>query len=99
MSKTLAQSGAQEGLTVPRTLSASPTISSSEDHSPNRTLTDLHAADANKTGLPAESTLGKVEDDRINKGEVDVHASEGAKALSSLPAGRKSWLLLCFCLA
>lgn len=97
MSKTLAQSGTQEGLTVPRTLSSSPTLSSSEDHSPNRTLTDLHG-----DGLPAESTLGKVEDDRINKGEGeahDVHASEGAKALSSLPSGRKSLLLLCFCLA
>lgn len=89
-----------DGLAVPRTMSSSPSLSSSEDHSPNRTLTDLPGAAGNKTGLPAESTLGKDEDDRINKGELhDVHASEGAKALSSLPSGRKSLLLLCFCLA
>lgn len=101
MSKTLAQSGAQEGLAVPRTLSSTPTHSSDEGHSPNRTLTDLHEQDqAGKTGLPAGSTLGKVEDDRINKGETHaVHASEGAQALSSLPAGRKSILLFVFCLA
>lgn len=96
MSKILAQSGAQEGLAIPRTISSSPTPTSSDEaHSPNRTLTDL-----NGNGLPAESTLGKVEHDRLDKGETNaVHNTESAKALSSLPSGRKSLLLLCFCLA
>lgn len=86
------------GLAVPRTLSSS-TTQSDLDKSPNRTLTDLHADHGHKLPLPAESTLGKVQHERINKEEVESHGIASADALSSLPAGRKMILLLCFCLA
>jgi hypothetical protein len=91
---------APEGLSAPQGFSPTPTI-----HSDNHTLTDQHGSPGKEgfestSPLPAESTLGKVEQERIAEGKTDgFHNTEGAKALSSLPAGRKSVLLLCFCLA
>jgi len=104
MSTAVAQTGAQQGLGVPHQVSPTPTLRS-DDHtfSTYPTLTNADGSPGKEgfsPGLPAESTLGKVEQERIAEGKADgFHDSEAAKALSSLPAGRKSILLLCFCLA
>jgi len=102
MAEKLSQTGAQQGLapTSNKTLSPSSTMDSTYEPSPNRTLTNLHGSPEGKTPvLPATSTLGKAEVDDLAKGGDGFHSSESAMALSSLPAGRKSVLLLCFCLA
>ena len=77
----------------------------SEDDQPfgaSRTMIDLNAPQAvknEKTGehLPTESTLGAVERQKEEKGEMP--AKTGSTALSSLPPARKSFLLAVFCLA
>lgn len=77
---------------------------------PSRTLTDLHTSHHEKSSkskgdsLPAESTLGKVERDKeANEGDPEKAIVGGivaeANTLKDLPAGRKSILLLCFCLS
>jgi len=102
MVEKLSQTGAQQGLaaTNNKTLSPSSTMDSTHEPSPNRTLTSLHGTPEGKTSnLPAASTLGKEEVDDLAKGGDGFHSSKNAVALSSLPAGRKSILLLCFCLA
>ena len=85
---------------------------------PSRTLTDLPNNDSGKgmamdgivngnsngNGLPAESTLGKVESEKVKsekveKGPVGTVIKPEANVLKDLPAARKSVLLLCFCLA
>lgn len=77
-------------------MSRSPTLSTDES-SPNRTLTDLNSPPKANKELPAESTLGQTAEELAAKGEIvpKVHSAK----LSSLPAGRKSLLLLVFCLA
>jgi hypothetical protein len=98
MAAILAQTGAQEGLAAPtpaKTLSQSSTIDSTYE----KTLNGHGSPDAKPSGLPTASTLGKADDDNLAKGEEGFHQSKTAMALSSLPAGRKSILLLCFCLA
>ncbi|WWD20594.1 hypothetical protein CI109_105070 [Kwoniella shandongensis] len=89
--------------------SRSPTMTSDPTNDPTATLTDLNAVqDVDKEKalaqeveedehLPAQSTMGKVEADMIAKGEG--HAHHHKNALAALPAGRKSVLLLCFCLS
>jgi hypothetical protein len=102
MVEKLSQTGAQQGLaaTNNKTLSPSSTMESTHEPSPSRTLTSLHGSPQGKTPeLPAASTLGKEEVDDLAKGVDGFHSSKTAVALSSLPAGRKSILLLCFCLA
>ena len=102
MVEKLSQTGAQQGLaaTNNKTLSPSSTMDSTHEPSPNRTLTSLHGTPEGKiSSLPAASTLGKEEVDDLAKGGDGFHSSKTAVALSSLPAGRKSILLLCFCLA
>ena len=102
MAEKLSQTGAQQGLapTTNKTLSSTSTMESTYEQSPNRTLTSFHGSPEGKTPeLPAASTLGKEEVDDLAKGGDGFHASKSAIALSSLPAGRKSILLLCFCLA
>ena len=47
--------------------------------------------------LPAQSTMGKVEAQMQAAGVA--HAHHHPNVLASLPSGRKSILLLCFCLA
>lgn len=75
------------------------TPSSSEDHSPSETVTDLTATlavpKAGAAELPSESTLGKVEHDLEKAGK----ATPGKNVLASLPPGRKTFLLICFCLS
>lgn len=94
MSTTHAQSG-PDRLSANPTLSPTPTI-----HPDEHTLHSSPGKQGSDITLPSESTLGKVEKERIAEGKTDgFHSTEGAKALSSLPAGRKNILLLCFCLA
>lgn len=98
MAAILAQTGAQEGLAAPtpaKTLSQSSTIESTYE----RTLNGHGSPDPKVSGLPATSTLGKEEADNLGKEGEGFHQSKTAIALSTLPAGRKSILLLCFCLA
>jgi len=102
MVEELSQTGAQQGLapTTNKTMSPASTMDSNHGSSPNRTLTSLHGTPEGKaSSLPATSTLGKEEVDDLAKGGDGFHTSKTALALSSLPAGRKSILLLCFCLA
>jgi hypothetical protein len=97
MAEKVAQTGAPQGLGAPTpvTLSHTSTMESTDD----RTLHGHGSPDGKLSDLPAASTLGK-EDDLANaKGGDGFHASKTAVALSTLPAGRKSILLLCFCLA
>ncbi|WVQ85871.1 hypothetical protein IAT38_008039 [Cryptococcus sp. DSM 104549] len=90
--------------------SRSPTMTSTEDLppssppvDPSATLTDLTAASKTKSieddeeHLPSQSTMGKVESDMAARGEVHPHHHKNV--LAELPAGRKSLLLLCFCLS
>jgi hypothetical protein len=102
MVEKLSQTGAQQGLapSTNKTLSPSSTMESTYQPSPSRTLASLHGSPEGKGHeLPAASTLGKEEVDDLAKGGDGFHSSKTAVALSSLPAGRKSILLLCFCLA
>jgi hypothetical protein len=73
-----------------RTMSRSPTVNDEDE-------TDAYHREKLNQHLPTESTLGKVEAEKEKAGEVAPNA--GANALADLPAGRKSILLLCFCLA
>ena len=74
---------------------------------PGRTLTDLHATVKPKSAtdaLPAESTLGQVEDEKAGQVEKEkditaIPLSAERNTLKDLPPGRKNVLMLCFCLA
>lgn len=62
----------------------------------NITLTDLNASlGAAGTNVDKEKVDSVLESDKA----VTTTQQEGAEALSSLPAGRKSILMLCFCLS
>ncbi|WVQ78085.1 hypothetical protein IAT38_000166 [Cryptococcus sp. DSM 104549] len=77
---------------------------SSPPSDPTATLTDLQALtkaqsieDDEEEHLPSQSTLGKVEADMAAQGETHPHNHRNV--LAELPAGRKSLLLMCFCLS
>lgn len=109
---TLSQSQAQSGLsagapnaTLPShspsssaAMSRSPTVTSDStaaDHTDKWKSTDSTSA----KDLPAESTLGQVEKQLELEGKVPPSEHGQVNALASLPAGRKSILLFCFCLS
>jgi hypothetical protein len=74
-----------------RTMSRSPTITARDDVS-------FHNKEkGSSTGLPAESTLGKVE--RLKEENGEVNHTRADNALSVLSPGRKSVLMLSFCLS
>lgn len=96
MVEKVAQTGAQAGLAAPtadKTFSQSTTMDSTYE----KTLNGHGSPEGKITNLPATSALSKEEE--LIRGGEGFHGSSNAVALSSLPAGRKSILLLCFCLA
>ena len=81
-----------DGTATPRTLTDPNAPITSEKDKEDQTR---GAHDAN-AGVPAGSTLGKVELDLEKSGKAQ---KKSAAALSSLPAARKNILTLCFCLS
>lgn len=90
---------------TPLEMSRSPTVTNDDQSDPARTLTDVTTSGQQKKvedspstnngpDLPAESTIGV----DLEKAGLGVH-TKGPNVLASLPNGRKTVLLLCFCTA
>ena len=79
---------AADGTATPHTLT--------DPNDPITSDKEKSALGAHDAGVPAGSTLGKVELELEKSGKANRKTAE---ALSSLPAARKNILTLCFCLS